>query len=454
MAAASPALCAFFFILLPAIAAESGLEDYSGFGTCAESEMDMDFTCVVRMPAIQTNILLCNITKTGMNLREAIAQFTLYGEKTSSCLMESQLQGKCPFENVEFINPVEVCLSVTTIQQCVECQTLKASDIIKPEAPFDLGIIYEEEADEYFVNFSTPHHGWYLEGHLMHELAYRQENKHWTSRQTEYLTLKFLAKEFQLGTYEMKVRSKPNGKDFKGTWSEWSSSKSFETAAKNYNSNIRAMTASILCFFALFAVIALIPILWKNRIKPAVWPTLPNHKKTLDKLCHKLRKNSEVSFFSPESLEHVPIHKVDSIRAKSERLLLAWDFDVPEKMGKGLEQKNLVHINHGWLKLPLAYEGMWPAETLDKHVDRRLLAPEDDTLINANPYEKGGIGDQDGGSDALLNHASSSTHPAAILPGPESDNCLQAYADVTVPNKEEAYVTMASFFENKGNFQN
>ncbi|XP_033020514.1 interleukin-7 receptor subunit alpha [Lacerta agilis] len=454
MAVASPGLCAFFFILLPAIAAESGMEDYSGSGTCAESEMDTDFTCVIRMPEFRKNILLCNIMRTGMNLSEANARFTLYGKPPSSCLMESQLQGKCPLKNVELIRPVEVCLSVTTIQQCVECKTLKARDIVKPEAPFDLGIIYEEEADEYFVNFSTPHNGPYLEGKLTHELAYRQQNKHWTSRQTEFLTLKFLAKEFQLGTYEMKVRSKPNGKDFKGTWSEWSSSQFFETAAKNYNSNIIAVAASILCFFVLFAVIALIPILWKNRIKPAVWPTLPNNKKTLDKLCHKLRKNSHVSFFSPESLEYVPIHKVDSIRAKSEHLLLACDSDVPAKMGNGLEQKNLVHINHGWLKLPLAYEGMWPAEMLDKHVGRRLLAPDGDTLINANRYEEGGVGDQDGSSDALLNHASSSTHPATILPGPESNNCLQAYTDVTVPNKEEAYVTMASFFENKGNFQN
>nr|XP_034956791.1 interleukin-7 receptor subunit alpha isoform X1 [Zootoca vivipara] len=454
MAVARPALCTFFFILLPAIAAESGLEDYSGSGTCAESEMDTDFACVIRMPAFRTNILLCNILRTGMNLSEANTRFTLVGKPPSRCLMESQLQGNCTLKSVELLRPMEVCLSVMTIQQCMECQTLKASDIIKPEAPFGLTIIYEEEADEYFVNFSTPHNGAYLEGKLTHELAYRQQNKHWTSRPTNFLTLKFLAKEFQLGTYEMKARSKPNGKDFKGTWSEWSSSTFFETAAKNNNSNIIAVTALISCFFGLFAVIAMIAILWRNRIKPVVWPTLPNHKKTLDKLCHKLRKNSDVSFFSPESLEYVPIHKVDSIRAKSEHLMLARDSDVPAKTGNGLEQKNLVHINHGWLKLPLAYEGMWPAETLDRHVGRSLLAPDGDTLINANPYEKGGVGDQDGGNDALLNHASFSTHPTAILPGSGCYNCLQAYADVTVPNKEEAYVTMASFFENKGNCQN
>ncbi|XP_061463419.1 interleukin-7 receptor subunit alpha isoform X2 [Rhineura floridana] len=295
MAVASAMLCAYFCALLPAIAAESGLGESLGSGACADAELDTNFTCVVRMPVFQINILICNITVIEMNMNNV--GFTVYGEHTRACSMENQLQGNCPIDNDELLQPVEVCLVTTLMkQQCKECHNVIAVHIIKPEAPFNLQITYQEEANEYYINFSTPHSGPYLENKLIHELAYRQRNTIWTTRESEYLTLTLLAKEFQPGaTYEMKVRSKPNGNYFKGTWSEWSSAKSFKTASRmpveiNNNNNVIMMTATVLCFLVLLIVISLIPIFWKNRIKPAMWPTLPNHKKTLDKLCNKLRK--------------------------------------------------------------------------------------------------------------------------------------------------------------------
>lgn len=175
-------------------------------------------------------------------------------------------------------------------------------------------------------------------------------------------------------------------------------------------------------------------------------------------------QNPEISFFNPESLGYDHIHKVDSIRAKSEaenlqQLLLPWCVDVPEKTVSRLElTNNLSHINHGWLKLPLAYEGMWPTELLSEHLTRssHVIGEE---LVKANLYNECGAGGGQQGcrdalssySDALLDHI--------VLPRLEpcqADSGQPAYANsqVKVSNKEEAYVTMASFFESKGNTGN
>ncbi|XP_062984862.1 interleukin-7 receptor subunit alpha [Elgaria multicarinata webbii] len=464
----SPALYSYFFILLVAVAAESGSGSGAslGYGTCADAEMDISFECFIQMPVFQRNFLICNITRAEMNLNEVNISFTASCNKPCKCSMASQLVCNCTLQSTDIIDSLDVCLFMTTMNaECKACQKVEAVTIIKPEAPFGLNVTYQEKANEYFVQFSTPHSsGSYLHNKLIHELDYRQKNKPWSTKGSGYTTLKLLGKDFQPGAmYEMRVRSKPNGDYFKGSWSEWSCSTYFDTPAivsdEISKYDIIKITISIVAFVMLFILISLIPKFWKNRIKPIVWPTLPNHEKTLDKLFHKLRKNSDASFFNPESFEYVHIHKVDSIQAKPEMdrlqpLSLPWDPDVLEKVGNGLEQKtNLNHINHGWLKLPLAYEGMWPAEMLNFHLGRSTHTSDGNRLIRANQYEDNSTGGQRGCSNG---HDSTSSMDLTILSGSEADPCHQAYtnSETRVPNNEEAYVTMASFFGNKGKLGN
>ncbi|XP_015264193.1 PREDICTED: interleukin-7 receptor subunit alpha [Gekko japonicus] len=347
------------------------------------------------------------------------------------------------------------------------CQKLKILEIIKPEAPFDLNVTYQEKEDAYLVQFSIPLQI-YLQKSLIYEIAYRPENANWTTssqtKEFQHVPLTLLRREFQPSTkYGLNVRSKPSGNVFKGSWSEWSSSAYIQTAQRmpeEISNEVILITASFVGFFVLLVLISLIPIFWKSRIKPIVWPAIPNHEKTLDKLCNKLRKNSEISFFNPESYGYAHIHKVDSIQAKSEmehlqHLLLPWSVDVLEKVGSGLElTNNLSHINHGWLKLPLAYEGMWPAELLNRHLGRGNHINGDE-FTKANLYNERGASGQHGCDDALNTHSSALRDPT-VLPGLEfcqADPRPPVYANsqVKVSNKEEAYVTMASFFESKGN---
>lgn len=52
---------------------------------------------------------------------------------------------------------------------------------VKPEAPFGLNVTYQEKANEYLVQYSTPHIEYaFLEDKLIHQLAYRQKNASWT----------------------------------------------------------------------------------------------------------------------------------------------------------------------------------------------------------------------------------------------------------------------------------
>ncbi|XP_042311138.1 interleukin-7 receptor subunit alpha [Sceloporus undulatus] len=455
-------LYTYFLILLPVISEENEFEASTDYDTCTDAELDASFECITRMPVFPENYLICNATLTELFLNEAGISFTMYTKSPQVCKMESQLVGNCSMRPYEMLHPIHICLIMIIMnQRCQHCKNVTAIHIIKPEAPFDLKSTFQEKANEYLVDFSTLHvRGSLLDHHLTHELAYRQEKSNWTTREFQYKPFKLLGKELYPGaTYEIRVRSKPNGEYFKGTWSEWSPSEYQKIPDKiNYYTFI-VIIVSIVGFLLLLILISLIPVFWENRIKPIVWPTLPTHEKALDKLCKKLRENSDASFFTPENLGYVHIHKVDSIEAKAkpdcfQPSCLPWDTAVLEKLGNELEQKsNMVLINHGWLKLPLAYEGMWPAEMLNQHLGRRNPATGGNVFISANPYhesEESSSSSQPSNNDTV---SSCSTSSVDTLSGLQADPCPHTYTNnkTRVPNIEEAYVTMASFFENKGN---
>ncbi|XP_048360073.1 interleukin-7 receptor subunit alpha [Sphaerodactylus townsendi] len=413
-----------------------------------------------------------------MYLKETLMNFTVRaGDNVHACSGESQLGWKCSVKSSAIYYPVEACLIMEKLQYPC-CKKLTLLHIVKPEAPFGLTITDQDKEEAYLVQFSNPLSSQtYLKDKLLYEIAYWPANTNWTvnnnTKVFQHVPLRLLRQEFQPSTkYELKVQSKPNEVFFKGMWSEWSSSAFIQTAPRmqkdtntpvHRGNKIILMTTSFVGFFILLIIISLIPIFWKSRIKPVVWPAIPNHKKMLDKLCNTLRKNSEISFFNPESLGYAHIHKVDSIQAKSEmehsqQLLLPFAVDVPETVRNGPELKrNLSHVNDGWLKLSLAYEGMWPAELLNRHLGTSNHLNSDE-FIRAICCNENGASDQHGRSDALSAHSSALLGPT-ILPGLEScpaDPLHPAYAnsEIKVSNKEEVYVTMASFFKSKGNLGN
>ncbi|XP_013925580.1 PREDICTED: interleukin-7 receptor subunit alpha isoform X1 [Thamnophis sirtalis] len=466
---ATPNLIAYtyFFIFLPFTSSESGSgsETPIGYGTCADDEQENSFKCFFQMLGLLTNFLICEATGTEVNLNEANAHFSVYGTQPRSCFMKNPLVANCSIYSTDLIGSLDICLTITLTNPCKNCQKLKAVHWVKPEAPYGLNITYQEQAHEYLVQFSTPHMAnSFLKDKLIHQLAYRQENTDWTTTESDFVRLKLLGQLFEPNVmYEMKVRSRPNGDYFGGYWSDWSSSQNFTTSARTSSGiklrfhsldKVVLITVSIASFFVLFIVILLVPIFWKNRIKAIVWPTIPNHQKTLDKFCNKLRKTSNTSFFNAESLGYADIHKVESIQAKSEAAHLQPPSCSPEAETEDLVEpkSNLNHIHHGWLKLPLAYEGMLSTEEKATLYSGSEDTSGDHSVLSINLYNEGRMADQHGWNSQDLCKYSILPMDHIFPPELKAGSCDHTYSNgkTRVLNKEETYITMASFFENKG----
>ncbi|XP_043562279.1 interleukin-7 receptor subunit alpha-like [Chiloscyllium plagiosum] len=115
--------------------------------------------------------------------------------------------------------------------------------------------------------------------------------------------------------YLIRVRSIPDQKYFKGIWSEWSETVNFQTPQRAYRLSAGIKLTMSLLTLLLIIVIGLSVLCWENRIKPRIWPKIPNPKFTLDKLYMKPNKMGAVSF-NPSSFLDVMESRVDTIQVR------------------------------------------------------------------------------------------------------------------------------------------
>ncbi|NWI10602.1 IL7RA protein, partial [Crypturellus soui] len=334
------------------------------------------------------------------------------------------------------------------------CKSLVLTEIVKPEIPFDINVTYQKEANEYLIHYSTPH-SWkkYLKDKLIHQIDYRQKEGIWKTIKTPYLQIKLLGKNLEKdASYEVRVRSEPNGDYFRGTWSEWSSSKSFRTSGEDTlekDTVMVVMILSILGFILSVVMIVLILTFWENRIKPAVWPKLPDHKKTLEQLCKKPKNNFDISF-NPESFGYVHIHKVDGIQARAEmesflQMEAALRANIPEKDRSGSSLKIIpTRINKSNLNLPVTYGEIWPDEALNGSFGKsQFLTTEE--FSSSSTYEVCNS------NVALCNDGPGLHCPPPLYPSgqtqPESVSHTQANGEIRSASNEDEYVTMSSFYK-------
>nr|XP_005342810.2 interleukin-7 receptor subunit alpha-like [Ictidomys tridecemlineatus] len=154
-----------------------------------------------------------------------------------NCLNLNKLQ------NIYFIKKKKFSLIGNT-NICVKlggknltCQQVNITKIVKPEAPFDIKVIYREEANDFVVTFHTSHLKKKYVKQLMHDIAYRQEKdkKDWMHVNLTNTRLTLLQRKLQPeAMYEIKVRSIPYSEYYEGFWSEWSPSSHFRTPAVNH----------------------------------------------------------------------------------------------------------------------------------------------------------------------------------------------------------------------------
>ncbi|XP_054254111.1 interleukin-7 receptor subunit alpha [Indicator indicator] len=449
-----------FFLFLHTTFGESGCTSADGDGTFGDDESgNFDIDCFSQLEFKESySSLTCNFTELSpQNTNYTLALCTQ--EDSNYLCFNMEKRGNVYFlQFTDILSNKDICVNSETKRKV--CWSLVVTDFVKPEVPFNINITYQKEANEYLIHYSTPH-SWkkYLKDKLIHQVAYRQEEGTWKTIESPFLQVKLLGKNLhQDAMYEVKVRSQPNGDYFKGMWSEWSTSKSFRTAREQRStessSGVVLVILSILGFMLSIVMIVLVVTFWENRIKPAVWPNLPDHKKTLEQLCKKPKNNFDISF-NPESFGYVHIHKVDGIRARAEmenflQPSTAQEKNLPEKLKSGTDLKTIAEmIDKSNLNLSVTYGGIWPAEAL-----HRLLGTNQSAVNEGNcsscTYEvchSNGVPLCDEGfnlsSTVPLDHSGQ--------PSPEplnGDTILQMLPTSEMSsNNEEAYVTMSSFYK-------
>ncbi|XP_057645743.1 interleukin-7 receptor subunit alpha isoform X3 [Chionomys nivalis] len=148
------------------------------------------------------------------------------------CLTLNKLQDKYFIKTKGFllIGGSNICVKLG--KRNLFCKDMDIAMIVKPEAPFGLEVVYRKEASDFLVTFNTSHSNKKYVKQLMHDMAYRPEKgeNNWTHVNLLNTRTTILERKLRPKTvYEIKVRSIPNTRYFKGFWSDWSPSSTFKT---------------------------------------------------------------------------------------------------------------------------------------------------------------------------------------------------------------------------------
>uniref|UniRef100_A0A8C5LPZ0 Uncharacterized protein n=1 Tax=Leptobrachium leishanense TaxID=445787 RepID=A0A8C5LPZ0_9ANUR len=245
-----------------------------------------------------------------------------------------------------------VCMSISGIPRCKKYDTKL---IVLGKTPLNLTVTYDEAGKQYKIAFISPYgEGDMLQNRVRYEILLRKVTKEWPGCSADMIAKKMcisttddevLIPETMLEPdtkYEAKVRAKPTN-HFDGTASPWTSTAIFKTNKRctvtseepgqsstecrdsshthiistvdDEGKEILIIILSIGVFILLILIIFII-IFWKSRIKPRLWPEIPDHKSTLEKLCQKNVKHHNITSFDPYNFEEKFINKVDDIQAK------------------------------------------------------------------------------------------------------------------------------------------
>ncbi|XP_040276913.1 interleukin-7 receptor subunit alpha isoform X2 [Bufo bufo] len=312
-------------LLLHSSLQQSG--DFPGEADYEDHELEADFACFSKI--LMSNVrLLCNVTKLPLTAQNIT--FEVGGK--SKTWSENK--------HVEFsllhLKEYKVCM----VWEKPHCKNIYMPKIAIPDSPFNVTISYDKTSEEFLFQIALRYGRleYLVKNTMYHEIVLRKEGTPWPCFKTTddlfYVSRRNL--EYST-TYEARVRSIPTGDFFDGFWSPWSevttfqtemdkgdqtstkgdqtSTKGDQTSTKGDQTSTIQMALSISIPFFLLIKVILIAVFWKSRIKPFIWPEIPNHKKTLEKFCNKPKQNLHISF-NPDYYENIPIHKIDYIKAK------------------------------------------------------------------------------------------------------------------------------------------
>ncbi|XP_049623649.1 interleukin-7 receptor subunit alpha [Suncus etruscus] len=448
-----------FFYLLQRISGESGFAQNGEFEDAEQD--DYSFSCYSQLEVNgPQHSLTCSFDDPDINstnLEFEICEALL----RVNCLDFHKKQDVYLLETTRFLLIGESKICVKLRKKNINCRKLNIIHIVKPETPFNVKVTYREEANDFEVTFDTSHSKKQYVKKLIHDVAYRQEKKEndWMHVNLSTTKLNLLQRKLQPdAVYEVKVRSLPTDY-FKGFWSEWSPTYHFRTPETYSPGEIHPflLIISILSFCSVALMVIVATVLWKKRIKPVLWPNLPDHKKTLEQLCKKPKRTLDVSF-NPESFLDCQIHKVDGIQARNEAEVFLQD-TLPGKLEESEKQRfkegtqDPSCLSEHAIIIPNTFNEDSPLRCLTGNVHmcdptvtpiNRSTNPRESTKNGSHVYQ-----------DLLL--APESTNSVLLPPFAFQAEILTINPDVQgqpfltclKSSQEEAYVTMSSFYQNQ-----
>ncbi|XP_052015708.1 interleukin-7 receptor subunit alpha isoform X3 [Apodemus sylvaticus] len=249
---------AMVFCLIQAVSGESGnAQD----GDLEDAELeDHSFWCHSQLEVDGSqHSLTCAFNDSDINTTNL--EFEICGALLRvKCLTLNKMQEKYFIKTTEFALIGNSIICVKLGKKNLICKHVDVTTIVKAEAPFGLEVVYRSEANDFLVTFNTSHLEKKYLKKLKHDVAYRPErgDSNWTHVYLFNTRTTILQRKLQpKAVYEIKVRSIPHHDYFKGFWSEWSPSSTFETP------ELRNQGSSLL--YGLVSLIIRKP--WNNYVK-------------------------------------------------------------------------------------------------------------------------------------------------------------------------------------------
>ncbi|XP_056402610.1 interleukin-7 receptor subunit alpha isoform X2 [Hyla sarda] len=338
-----------------------------GEGDDEDNDIKPDFDCYSKIRISKVR-LLCNVTKfpPGMvnNITFTVQNLNRKNEKWSE---------NKHFEFHLILGEYKVCIDW---KKSHYCKNINVKNIAIPDSPYDVTITYNRYLMEYELNIFLTYdiESEYLGKRMCHEIVLRKEGMPWPDCneisnigsykvyfKTTERDLHIPKRNLEYSTkYEARVRSIPTGGFYDGFWSPWSPITTFWTEQEpvtdtEYVNNTISIALSIGFSVFLFFIVILIAVFWEKKIKPLVWPEIPD-KKTLEKFLNKPNQNLPLSF-NPDYSEILPINIIDYMKAR----------EIPEdnheiSMTDSLIEKPSIHPFHFNLSPPEGSRG-FPANT-------------------------------------------------------------------------------------------
>ncbi|XP_029547771.1 interleukin-7 receptor subunit alpha isoform X1 [Salmo trutta] len=192
-------------------------------------------------------------------------------------------------------------------------KTMSLEKIIKPRSPWVVNATFVRSSNRALIYIGNP----YLQDYLKPSNQLFQL-RIWSVKNTlvKNITYQPLIIEgddylHKNTEYHVKVRAKPSGGYFDGSWSEWSTSISFST---NTETDVQVLSYFLIVPIAALLLVTLaVGLFWGKQIHSFIWPSIPHPKHTLLQIAQTyepMKQGPPVSF-NPEVFSDLNIQLVE-----------------------------------------------------------------------------------------------------------------------------------------------